>query len=117
MGAMNNLQPSTGYVCEHSACPPVPFSITFRTESSERYCVDHFPWTDEQERLDALRFIGENPEAVLLGVQRPPQPDPHSDWCESCQLWHQRRERPVVCLVAGCSTLTDHAHQVCERHR
>lgn len=48
------LQPSTDYACEHDAHDDPNPCTTFRTESSERYCVEHFPWDDDYERLHGL---------------------------------------------------------------
>jgi hypothetical protein len=47
-----NVEPSHEFPCEHPACPPTPV-LTLRTESSERYCVDHFPFADDAERVSA----------------------------------------------------------------
>lgn len=54
---------------------------------------------------------------VLLGVQRrPEQPDPHSEWCDTCQRWHQLRERPHPCEEPGCRALTGRYHGRCPAH-
>lgn len=49
VGVEHPLQPSHAYACEHDDCGPES-QLTIRTESSERYCFEHFPYIDEAER-------------------------------------------------------------------
>lgn len=53
--AIERLAPSHHYFCEHEDHPEI-LGLTFRTESSERYCVDHFPWEDAEERTEGVAF-------------------------------------------------------------
>ena len=52
------LDPSHHYCCEHDDCDDRP-QLTVRTESSERYCIPHFPVIDCDEHA-VLADIADN---------------------------------------------------------
>lgn len=65
--SLTDLQPRVEFVCEHPD-DDRGAQLTLRTESSERYCVEHFPYHDEAERaatLDQLLLLGHCRDTVL----------------------------------------------------
>lgn len=52
--------------------------------------------------------------AIEHNVYGDPKPDPHAEWCEEHQRWHQTSETPRPCAGPSCRRSTTHAHGLCE---
>lgn len=71
-----DLEPRYQFVCEHPDDNRGEL-LTLRTESGERFCLDHFPWHSDDEQRHVLEQL-----RLMLAVVEP---------TDECSCWHNRR--------------------------